>query len=64
MLKFDRGFCDKLSLLMIVEGESENVKLCVQNKIDFEKINDREFNKNLELGEFVLFSELDNSRVI
>ncbi len=64
LIKFNAGFYDKLSLLTIVEGESENVKLCISNKIDFEKVNDREFNKYLELGEFLLFSEIDNSRVI
>ena len=64
LIKFNAGFYDKLSLLMVVEGESENVKLCTPNKIDFENVNDREFNKYLELGEFLLFSEIDNSRVI
>lgn len=64
LIKFNAEFYDKLSLLTIVEGESENVKLCISNKIDFEKVNDREFNKYLELGDFIIYSELDNSRVI
>lgn len=62
--KFDKIFYDKLSLLSIVDDEDEKVELAIKNEINFEKISDVDFNKYLKLGDFLLFSRLDDSRVI
>ena len=62
--KFDKVFYDKLSLLTLVDDDDENVELAIKNEIDYDKISDAEFNKYLKLGDFLLFSSLDYSRVI
>ena len=64
MRKFDKMFYDKLSLLSLVDGEDENVTLAIKNDISTKNLSDAEFNKYLKLGDFLLFSELDGSRVI
>lgn len=62
--KFDKIFYDKLSLLSIVDDEDEKVELAIKNEINFEEISDADFNKYLKLEDFLLFSRLDDSRVI
>lgn len=62
--KFDKGFYDKLSLLSLVDDDNERVELAIKNEINFDNMSDADFNKYLKLGEFLLFSRLDDSRVI
>ena len=44
--------------------ETYLVIYAIKNEINFEKISDVNFNKYLKLGDFLLFSRLDDSRVI
>lgn len=64
MLKFDKMFYDKLSMMSLVDNETEDAFLCFEKNQSFDQDNNAEFNKRLKNKTLWLFSAVDRSRVI
>lgn len=64
MLKFDKMFYDKLSMMSLVDNETENAFLCFEKNKPFNLDDNAEFNKRLKNKTLWLFSAVDRSRVI
>lgn len=64
LLKFDKVFYDKLSMLALTEGECEDVFLSMSSDFKFDENDNEMFNKRLKNKDSWLFSALDGSKII
>ena len=62
--KLDKKFYSKLDALKLDEGDTDNVYFVSNIDFDISKLENSELNQKLENAEFMIFSELDGTRVI
>lgn len=64
LLKFDKVFYDKLSMLSLQNDEEEEVFVCFDKKIVFDDTDNENFNKSLKNHALWIFSAIDYKKII